>query len=91
MNVELSNTNTASESHENKGIEALVLNCMDYRLVDDVTHYMDARGLTDQYDQITLAGAAIGVLTDQRSAWGRTFWEHVALARKLHHIKKIPE
>lgn len=70
-------------------IEALLLNCMDYRLVDDVIRYMDSRGLKGQYDQITIAGAAIGVLTSKRNAWGKTFWEHVALARELHGIKKI--
>lgn len=75
-----------SKTHQ---IEALLLNCMDFRLVDEVTRYMKSRGLTDQYDQITLAGAAIGVLTDKRSAWGETFWQHVTLARELHNIKKI--
>lgn len=70
-------------------LTALLLNCMDYRLVADVVRYMDSRGLRAQYDQITLAGAAIGVLADRRPAWGKTFWEHVTLARELHNIKKI--
>ncbi|MFY0615178.1 MAG: hypothetical protein JXQ99_26850 [Hyphomicrobiaceae bacterium] len=73
-------------SHET---ESLVLNCMDYRLVDDVVRYMDARGMKNKYDQVTLAGASIGVLADDNAAWAKTFWEHVALARSLHNIKKI--
>lgn len=70
-------------------IEALLLNCMDYRLVDDVTKYMDGRGLTNQYDQIILAGASLGALTEKAPAWGATFWEHVQVAKDLHHIKKV--
>ncbi|MFD0914812.1 carbonic anhydrase [Pseudahrensia aquimaris] len=69
--------------------EALVLNCMDYRLVDDVTRYMEARGMRDSYDQVILAGAAIGALTYKRNAWGQTFWEHVRLARELHGIRRL--
>ena len=69
--------------------EALVLSCMDHRLVDDVTRYMNTRGMRSKYDQITLAGASIGVLTDEKSSWSKTFWEHVELARELHGIKKI--
>ena len=49
------------KGHQTNTIEALVLNCMDYRLVDSVARYMDARGLHNRYDQVTLAGAAIGV------------------------------
>lgn len=70
-------------------IQALLLSCIDYRLVDKVAQYLKARGLHGQYDQINLAGAAIGVLTDSHTAWGQTFWEHVALARQLHGISKV--
>ena len=86
-NIQELNGDYASVSSHNT--EALVLNCMDYRLVDDVTSYMNARGMRDKYDQIALAGASIGVLTAEKSSWGETFWEHVELARELHGIKKI--
>ena len=78
--------NSSTGAHQT---EALLLNCMDYRLVDDVTRYMESRGMRDKYDQITLAGASIGVLTEEKRSWGNTFWEHVELARELHGIKKI--
>lgn len=77
---------TAQHVHQT---EALVLSCMDYRLVGAVADYLDGRGLRDKYDQITLAGGAIGVMSDQTSAWAKTFWQHVALARKLHNIRRI--
>jgi hypothetical protein len=43
-------------------IEALLLSCMDFRLVDNTARYMASRGLTDKYDHIILVGAALGAL-----------------------------
>lgn len=70
-------------------VEALLLSCMDYRLIDDTTHYMDGRGLTNKYDQIILAGASLGALTNLHKAWQTEFWEHVEISKQLHHIKKV--
>jgi carbonic anhydrase len=69
--------------------EALLLSCMDYRLLDDIGRYMAGRGLTDNYDHVVLAGASLGVLQDKNLAWGRTFWEHVDVAISLHRIQKV--
>ncbi len=71
------------------GIEALLLTCMDYRLLDDVSAYMHSRNLTKQYDHIILAGASLGALTDKKPAWGEEFWDHVNVAHDLHNIKKV--
>ena len=70
-------------------IDALVLNCMDYHMIAPVTEYLERRGLRGKYDQIVLAGGAIGVMADENSAWAETFWQHVKLARDLHGIHKI--
>jgi carbonic anhydrase len=78
------------EEHGGKhGTEALLLTCMDYRLTDDVERYMSGRGMRDQYDHVVLAGAALGATTDQRPAWGTTFWEHLDVAVQLHSITKV--
>lgn len=69
--------------------EALLLSCMDFRLMDDVERYMAGRGLRDKYDHIVLAGAALGAVTDRYPAWNKTFWDHVGLAVDLHHIHKV--
>ncbi|WP_119417774.1 carbonic anhydrase [Desertibaculum subflavum] len=69
--------------------EALLLSCMDYRLMDDVARYMDGRKLTEKYDHVILAGASIGVTNEKYPAWGQTFWDHVGVAAQLHHIKKV--
>ena len=69
--------------------EVLLLSCMDYRLLDEIVHYMDGRGLTDKYDHVILAGASLGALVDAKPEWGATFWNHVEVAKELHHIKKV--
>ncbi|TWA74869.1 hypothetical protein FBZ82_101889 [Azospirillum brasilense] len=70
-------------------VDALLLSCMDYRLIDDIGRYMDGRGLTNRYDHVILAGASLGALTDRKKAWGEAFWDHVAVAKQLHGIKRV--
>lgn len=70
--------------------DALLLSCMDFRLMDEIEHYMsEKRGLRDKYDHIVLAGAALGAVTDQFPAWNKTFWEHLDVAIKLHDIHTV--
>ena len=69
--------------------DALLLNCIDYRLTGATTRYMTERGMEGKYDQFVLAGAALGVENAKFPDWGRTFWEHVQIAIDLHGIRKI--
>jgi hypothetical protein len=69
--------------------EALLLNCIDYRLTAATTRYMAEQQMTGKYDQIVLAGAALGVGNARFPAWGATFWDHVQVAIDLHHIRRI--
>lgn len=69
--------------------QALVLNCMDFRLVDEGVQYFNARGLRNNYDQVILAGASIGALGKLGTEWAATFWKHVETAKSLHHIEKL--
>lgn len=69
--------------------DALLLSCMDFRLMDDVERYMSGRGLADKYDHIVLAGASLGAITKKFPAWNKTFWEHLDIAIKLHSIHKV--
>jgi carbonic anhydrase len=71
------------------GTDTLLLSCMDYRLMGKIAAYMDARGLEANYDHIVLAGASIGVATEAKPDWRRTFWEHLAVARDLHHVHRL--
>ncbi|MBV9578406.1 MAG: hypothetical protein JO057_07450 [Chloroflexi bacterium] len=71
------------------GTDALLLNCIDYRLVSRVTRYMTARGLDQRYDQIVLAGAALAATFPGVPAWNQTFWDHVQVALDLHGISRL--
>jgi Putative carbonic anhydrase len=68
---------------------ALLLNCMDYRLTGKTTRYMEGQGLAGKYDQVILAGASLGAVTARYPDWGRTFREHLAIAIELHHIRRV--
>ena len=70
-------------------VEALVLSCMDFRLVNEVGFLLNEHGLVNRYDQVILAGATLGVATDKYPAWAETFWNHLDLAIKLHGIKRV--
>lgn len=69
--------------------DALLLNCIDYRLTGKTTEYMAQHGMAGKYDQLVLAGAALGAKNDKFPAWGTTFWDHVQVAIDLHHIRKV--
>jgi carbonic anhydrase len=71
------------------GTDALLLNCIDYRLTGATTHYMDQAGMAGKYDQVVLAGAALGAHNKKFPDWGRTFWDHVQIAIDLHHIHQV--
>ncbi len=71
------------------GTDALLLNCIDYRLAAATTRYMAGRGMDGKYDQVVLAGAALGAKNDKFPAWGTTFWQHVQVAIDLHQIHQI--
>jgi hypothetical protein len=68
---------------------ALVLTCMDYRLVDDHTNYFNGRGMKNKYDHVVLAGGTIGALGKLGQEWADTFWKHVGVAVKLHGIHEV--
>ncbi|WP_051378859.1 carbonic anhydrase [Derxia gummosa] len=69
--------------------DALLLSCMDYRLMDNVASYMNGRGLTKHYDHVVLAGASLGAVSDKFPAWNQTFWGHLDVAIKLHAVPKV--
>lgn len=84
-----------ADSGSSQSNNALVLSCMDLRVVDDIVAYFNAQrresggSLQNQFDFVTFAGAALGASTPLKEHWGRMFWEHLDLAIGLHDIKKV--
>ena len=69
--------------------KALVITCMDFRLIDDAVNYLDAQGYNNNYDEFILAGASLGYNQTTYSAWAETLDKHIELAEQLHHIKEV--
>ena len=69
--------------------QAMVLACIDPRLQEPVHRYLAKRGLTGQYSQFVIAGAAIGVVAPKFADWQKAFWDNLAITIELHRIKKV--
>lgn len=69
--------------------QALLLTCIDYRFLDPTAAFMHGKGLDKKYDQVILAGASLGVVSEKFEAWHRTFWDHVDVAIELHGIHEV--
>jgi len=70
-------------------VAALAITCIDYRLVDDAVKFFGAHKLTNDYDQVSLAGAALAAVSDKFPSSNTAFWDHVGIAIQLHHVKKV--
>jgi len=68
---------------------AIVISCMDFRLIDDKVYLMDKLGYTNNYDEIILAGASLGYNQKVYDSWKKTVDDHIQLAQKLHNINQI--
>jgi carbonic anhydrase len=69
--------------------DALLLSCIDYRLPGKIARYMEGRGLAANYDHVILAGASLGATNTVYPHWGKSFWDHLDLAIKLHSIRRV--
>lgn len=69
--------------------EAMLVSCIDPRLVTPVYKYMDGRGLGGKYSQFVIAGAAIAVVAPKFAAWRAAFWDNVATSVELHRLSRV--
>jgi len=70
-------------------VAALALTCIDYRLVDDTVRFFESVHLTNEYDQVALAGASLAAVSPKFPSSNAAFWDHVDIAKQLHHVKKV--
>ena len=71
------------------GYEAMLLSCIDPRMVSPVYDHMRQGGLAGKYSQFCIAGAAIAVVAPSFETWRIAFWGNLAASIKLHRIKKL--
>jgi carbonic anhydrase len=73
--------------------KALVLTCIDFRLIDDIVRFMNKLGYNNNYDKFIISGASLGYnKTDKlpfSDAWRQTIDTHISLAMNLHEIKEV--
>lgn len=70
-------------------VEALGLTCIDVRLVDDAVRFFAQLGLANDYDEVALAGASLAAVSPKFPSANSAFWDQLAIAKDLHHIKKV--
>lgn len=71
------------------GVNALAITCIDYRLVDDAVRFFNRRHMTNEYDQVSLAGASLAGVSAKFPSANAAFWDQIGIAKELHHIKKV--
>jgi carbonic anhydrase len=69
--------------------EAMLLSCIDPRMVTPVYKYMEKRGLGGKYSQFVIAGAAIAVVAPKFADWRPAFWDNLATSVELHHLSRV--
>jgi hypothetical protein len=70
--------------------EAIVLNCMDFRLRDNVSCHLDLKGYKNKYDEVIAAGASLGYNgLSTYQGWNTFIESHISLAYDLHGISEI--
>ncbi len=68
----------------------LVLSCIDFRLRDGVTRFLNHNlHLQDDYDEMALPGASLAFITEAKPHWTQTVDDVIGIAQKLHHVKRI--
>jgi carbonic anhydrase len=80
-----------------EGIKALVITCIDFRLIDEAVEYLNSKGYLDNYDEFILAGASLGYNTSlnalnvnpKYSGWDKVLENHIDISDSLHKIKEI--
>jgi|JI6StandDraft_1071083.scaffolds.fasta_scaffold00697_6 carbonic anhydrase len=77
--------------YEKNGLKAraIVVSCMDFRLINKVKDMMISRGYSDNYDFFVLAGAALGYVQKKMPAWQSVLHDHLHYAIALHHVREV--
>ena len=69
--------------------KALVLSCMDFRLIDDEVYFFNKIGYGNNYDKVILAGASLGYNQKTYPEWSKMLDKHIQLSIELHKIDEI--
>jgi hypothetical protein len=74
---------------EQKVPKALVLSCIDYRILEAERYFLSLQNLGGQYDFTALAGASLALSGMPHQYDADAFWDQLDISYRLHHIKKV--
>lgn len=69
--------------------KALVLSCIDFRVMDVERDFLAQHQLAHQYDWTALAGASLALAGFPHTTEADAFWDQLDLSRKLHQIETV--
>ncbi len=79
-------SNKGTKKHAHRA-DYLLVTCIDFRLIDEVTNFMHHRGLKDKYDELIVTGVSLGIV--RHPSWKKAFFSQLALIKKIHKTKTI--
>ena len=74
---------------EKKIPKALVLSCIDYRILEAERYFLSLQNLGGQYDWTALAGASLALSGMPHQYDAEAFWDQLDISSRLHHIQKV--
>jgi carbonic anhydrase len=69
--------------------KALVLSCIDYRILEAERYFLSLQNLGNLYDLTALAGSSLALSGVPHQSDAMAFWDQLDISYRLHHIKKV--
>ncbi len=69
--------------------KALVLSCIDYRVLEAERYFLSLQNLGNLYDMTALAGSSLALSGVPHQSDAMAFWDQLDISYRLHHIKKV--
>jgi hypothetical protein len=69
--------------------KALVLSCIDYRILEAERYFLSLQNLSNLYDFTALAGSSLALSGVPHQSDAMAFWDQLDISYRLHHIKKV--
>jgi carbonic anhydrase len=69
--------------------KALVLSCIDYRVLEAERYFLSLQNLGNLYDMTALAGSSLALSGVPHQADAMAFWDQLDISYRLHHVKKV--
>jgi carbonic anhydrase len=78
-----------AEKKPTKSPKALVLSCIDYRILEAERYFLSLQNLSNLYDLTALAGSSLALSGVPHQSDAMAFWDQLDISYRLHHIKKV--